>query len=397
MSARPCYDWGMRRAALTFFAIASLGLLACGDSYTSVTPNDAAAPDAPASDAAAPDAAPLVCTGSLTACGTACVDTATNGDHCGRCDHGCGGGECSGGICRPQIVRAGGANDATFAVGPGGVFVVDGQDVVRCPLAGCKGQPEKVVTFIQQKPGPLVATGTDRVFFLGAPEQTTYRPNIYHCPIVGACTLQAVDTDGLGSFSAIAAYKGEVYTWSSRGLGHATCTAAGCGVKETLMSGAGSAMLHADDTGVYYIDNAGALMKLPVSGTAALPVVVATGLGTGLLAPVAIRSFGGKIYVALPGDGANRGIVKVCTPTACDAKSFGNRVLGNVSDMAVDAQGLYWLDDKSKLRRCPLAGCGAAIDDVVSTLSGAENLVAYGGFLYYVTRGAAPTIWRVAE
>ncbi len=40
------------------------------------------------------------CSGSQTDCGGSCVDTTTDGDHCGNCDQKCGMGTCESGICK---------------------------------------------------------------------------------------------------------------------------------------------------------------------------------------------------------------------------------------------------------------------------------------------------------
>lgn len=41
------------------------------------------------------------CEGSQELCGGGCVDTSSDANHCGACDHDCGGGLCGGGVCQP--------------------------------------------------------------------------------------------------------------------------------------------------------------------------------------------------------------------------------------------------------------------------------------------------------
>jgi hypothetical protein len=41
------------------------------------------------------------CFGNEVPCGNDCVDTTTNDNHCGACDHDCGGGACEESVCQP--------------------------------------------------------------------------------------------------------------------------------------------------------------------------------------------------------------------------------------------------------------------------------------------------------
>ncbi len=263
---------------------------------------------------AGPDGS-LACTSPQVACGNACVEVATSGDNCGRCGHTCGGAKCSDGICQPQVVRAGLPSNINVVVGKGGVFFTNGKSVETCPLTGCVVAPVKVATFVNYEPGPAIAVGDDAVFFRGAPDQNTIRPNAYHCPVSGTCTLKSIDADGFGDIGSIAAFKAEAYTWTSRMLSHHSgCDKSGCANKETIVTtgSPGNERLFADATGAYYIDSTGALRGCPASGPCT-PSTIATGMGTAL----GMQSAGGKLYVAIPGDGANRGFIRVCNNTTC--------------------------------------------------------------------------------
>ncbi len=400
-----CYGFTMKNGV--FGALALCSLVACsgdppvsgGGSSSSggsgldggQTGNDGGVVDAAGADGS------ITCKAPLVACGPVCVEVVTSGDNCGRCGHSCGGAKCSDGICQPQVIRAGLPANINVAVGKGGVFFTHGLSVETCPLTGCVVAPVKVATFVNYEPGPPIAVGEDAVLFRGAPDQNTIRPNAYHCPVSGVCTLKSIDADGFGDISSIAAFKSEAYTWTSRALNHHSgCDKTGCASKEALLTigSPGSERLFVDATGAYYIDAAGALHGCPVSG-ACTPSTIATGLGTAL----GMQSAGGKLYVALPGDGANRGSIRVCNATSCEAAAFSNRPLGNVSSFAVDARGVYWFTDGTDLRACPIAGCGAAIGTVLSTPSPASSTLVdtRDGFLYYVTRDASgATILRVA-
>jgi hypothetical protein len=71
------------------------------------TPDDPDDPDAaPTPDD--PDAAPT-CDDPLTLCGTSCVDTSSDDDHCGSCGHDCDSDEtCKDGECRSESSGHGG-------------------------------------------------------------------------------------------------------------------------------------------------------------------------------------------------------------------------------------------------------------------------------------------------
>lgn len=62
------------------------------------------------------------CTCAKTACGTACVDLATDKDNCGQCGHGCQGGACTAGKCQPVVV-ANNLDSTTSIIGIDGQYV----------------------------------------------------------------------------------------------------------------------------------------------------------------------------------------------------------------------------------------------------------------------------------
>lgn len=78
------------------------------DTRVTTTPPDTAAPDTRTPDGPSPDtatpvpdtAAPPMCTPPLALCGSTCVNTASDGSHCGACGKICAGGMvCNGGQC----------------------------------------------------------------------------------------------------------------------------------------------------------------------------------------------------------------------------------------------------------------------------------------------------------
>ncbi|HEY1958920.1 MAG TPA: hypothetical protein VGH28_25080 [Polyangiaceae bacterium] len=127
----------MRRLA---FGVLALSLAACvGDD--SVSPPDAGGDattfDAPVADA--PQETAPTCTGTQTACGSACVDLQSDDANCGACGHACGtGSTCTSGFCPPvTLCNAGtgnGSNGSQLVVYKGAAYFNLGQSIKACNL-----------------------------------------------------------------------------------------------------------------------------------------------------------------------------------------------------------------------------------------------------------------------
>lgn len=111
---KPIGVWG-----LAWGLAAGLVLSSACSSNDAVGPSDggveASAPDAAAGDAASPDAGDAAtCKVTETRCGTECVDTRTNGEHCGACGRACSrDAYCAGGACAQRRLSV--RWDRTFA------------------------------------------------------------------------------------------------------------------------------------------------------------------------------------------------------------------------------------------------------------------------------------------
>ncbi len=138
--------------------------------------------DGSATDGAAVDGfVPPVCKGAEIACGKDCAIIATSGDHCGKCGHSCGGGECKAGVCQPvqlltstSLVGSIAVNDLTL------FFATDDMKLSSCPKSGCKLAPKQLAAMTYPIRS-VVAVQKDTVVFESAPTQTTERPNLYAC------------------------------------------------------------------------------------------------------------------------------------------------------------------------------------------------------------------------
>src|SRR5262245_43524523 len=61
----------------------------------------------PEDTGAAPMADARPCLGMAMMCGGVCINPATSANHCGACNHSCGGGACVGGVCQPTVLLDG--------------------------------------------------------------------------------------------------------------------------------------------------------------------------------------------------------------------------------------------------------------------------------------------------
>lgn len=84
--------------------------------------------------------------GSLTLCGDACVDVASDNSHCGGCYHDCGlRSSCDAGLCSVAEVTLSAVDvNGGVAVDENGVYFSDGNAIRMCPLAGCTLTPQQI-------------------------------------------------------------------------------------------------------------------------------------------------------------------------------------------------------------------------------------------------------------
>ena len=107
-----------------------------------------------------------------TLCDNSCVDTALSGDHCGACNHPCGGGTCAGGVCAPVLVASNITKPLGVAVAGGSAFWIRAGAIERCPVTGCTGAPSLVtdqVTISAGQPGgTTIVSDGNQVAWLAA-------------------------------------------------------------------------------------------------------------------------------------------------------------------------------------------------------------------------------------
>lgn len=114
---------------------------------------DAAAPDAPDAGGSCPTGATL--------CGSECVNTDSNGKHCGRCGHDCLGGECKAGACRPVLLASSQTNVDGLAIDTLNVYWITeapSATLRACAKNGCGDKPTDLVALPTGGAGPVVDT-----------------------------------------------------------------------------------------------------------------------------------------------------------------------------------------------------------------------------------------------
>jgi hypothetical protein len=215
------------------------------------------------------------CNGGTDGCET---NTLSDGNHCGRCGRGCGGGTCTNGLCDPIIVSSG-----TASGGLRGSMVFDGTFVywssndglMKAPLAG---GPVLPVSDAAVSPGRGLATDGTYLYF-----GDTVTDTIQRMPLSGgsAATIASGQTDP----NALTLDSGEVFWTTSDSVRKAPASG---GAPVNLASGQlepggwGAAGILVDATSVYWVNEGqsasanGSIMKVGRNGTGL--VALATGI-----------------------------------------------------------------------------------------------------------------------
>jgi len=338
-------------------------------------PGDGGAEASP--DGAAPDAGPTADAGP-------CRDLLTNANHCGRCGHGCLGGECSKGTCQPFRLKGGirptsvvvdgarvywlesygarvgqlekdgnGAIDLASSSSPGnsaptGLAVDDANlvwgtvsgNILRCAIGGCAATPQPVSSSLAFRAAVLDSTNVywlegfkgDQGTIKRAPKGATN------------ATPQELVGDAGPAFPAplyrIAADLDALYVTSGDGSVLRVTKADG-GVA-TVGQGLGQAFAIAiDDANVYWtgFDDPGAIYKAPKAGGAT------TSLASGEHSPIGVAVDRVHIYWATPyvDLGDNSGTIRSCSLAACntDTRTLAENQAQPVA-IAVDDDAIYW-------------------------------------------------------
>ena len=397
--------------------LTSAALVACvGDSTVNPTDGgtdtstqrDVATTDVTVNDVVTNDA-PLVCDGGSTvmACSGSCVDVASSAANCGKCNHDCGGGLCTGGTCQPAIVV-----DAlvypVFDVDATNVYFNKGSqqiyDLESCPSAGCKLQPTKLGTpgdiYTANQGGAMQLMGANIAFF-GELSTNPGRERLFACDQVNGCGTAPVTLTnaGLQSFDSDFTTTGnDVYYTYYKNLMHASCSAGNtCSTAEILIAGASTwprIGLSADSSGVYYVDpTTHALEKCATTGTCT-PTAMTSALSTNVKNTYAYNN---TIWILdSNASGYAKGIITSCPNTGfCTTPAMFINNQHYPTMLHVDADGVYWYDsDTMDITMCPLTGCKPSTTTLVTNAPIVTALRTDAKFVYW---GTDTQILRVAK
>jgi hypothetical protein len=354
-------------------------------------------------------APPLVCNAPQVACGTVCATLATSSDHCGVCNHSCGGGACQGGVCKPFKLYEGATDAGAPVVGPlevGGTDIffspsVNDNKLVSCPKTGCTlaphqiaamGYPIDAISFVQ--PGTIV--------FLSAPTQSTQRPALYACSPAGCPSPPtSFAADGLNGIEPrLRSLNGRIfYNPGGSGLSYSTCAAgAGTCSAATQLGTAttrGTHGLTADATNLYFIDSAARGSTIATCAQSAAPCTPSALVPGDQSTVEGVVADGGKLYWLFPGRaGFTEGRLMACDLPACATPKPLANTLDSPVGLVVDAGGAYWLTAGNKLQRCLPNGCLGGPQDFAGPLDTPHSLVADPAFVYWAEK---TSVWRLAK
>lgn len=369
-------------------------------------------------DSAPQSDADVHCEAPKTACGGACVDTATSEDNCGACGRSCGGGTCSASVCSPATLWASIDQPNDFAIDATSVYVTYEDKVASCPLVGCAGkQPNQIASMSPSLhyPTGIIQVSNSRLYFVGSPDQTTERYFIYTCPVAGCpVTVPTVTETNFSPPSAMTVIGDTVtYVDVDAGLYQVTCTQGVCAtpiyITPKPLSG-----VAVDDNFIYTVDRSTtsstslALVKCPIGqGNCTRTVITADGRYTAqseLYNQLIVHS--GIIYVNGTGRISGGNGIYQCPVGGCPKPTEFQSTFGSIPDVKVDDSGIYWIDGTmgGEIHTCPLSGCATGVKKVYTAPSTAsiKRLWLDQSFVYWMEltpngSGMNGTIYRIAK
>jgi len=142
-----------------------------------------------------------------------------------------------------------------------------------------------------------------------------------------------------------------------------------------------------DSSNVYYFAAGAANDDLVPCNTSTVPCTLGTALATNVFLPGQIAAYGGQVYwwAGKSGDPLVR-----CAATGCsNTPTTVVNVVGSLTQLFVDASGIYWITDAGLLNKCPLSGCpGTGPTTITSGISGAKFLKVQGSSAYWLGSSA---------
>jgi hypothetical protein len=335
-------------------------------------------------------------------------------EHCGRCGHGCGGGECASGKCQAiQISTVGGAPLWFIEASADYVFVstittlvTEQGGIWRVPKNG--GQAEKYADLFDAEAMRVVG---DKLWFVvadtpgdGGPDQ---QGGLWTCPIVGAAPCQPTRVVE-GDRSDAIAVDGTRILFNDRAIGTRAFDTSNS--QTATLNDKVPWYMYADGAQFFYNFtysasqpySARTLEAFPDGGTIVRHEYIKNNASAGTL--VGTKD---AIYVAaLEFQTTTGGVVHRYPRTQgglpCDYAGNANK---RPYGITVDAERIYWTNlgegatqpfTGGSVATCDLAGCCTTPETLWTGDGMPRGITNDAAFLYWVTKGTGG-VWKVAK
>lgn len=372
-----------------------LGLDALVDDQAADTASDQAAdqpaPDQLAPDQLAPDQGPPC---AKTKCGSLCVDTQTSGDHCGKCDHSCGGGACAAGVCQPVSIAT--KLDVPFGVTVSGnaVFWARLNRLSRCPKTGCTGAPTKLTDEVAPPTlpagpyGSLMVADGKNVFWLNKGTAGSYNM-VKRCAVAGCTTTSAtILANPYQDMRQLVRDSTNLYWLVKYGGVYKLALSAGPGSGK-YVSGSGADQEYGLALNATHLFVASTLIPASGGGAYACALTGCSGAKTILFTPAKlVAAHGTTLY------GTSSDKVVSCAAAGCGGSP---KVLASgqldVTAILADAQGVYWAVRGSGtaadgfICMCSLPSCTGGVRSLATGQAAPVGLALDTDFIYWVNTG----------
>jgi hypothetical protein len=355
----------------------------------------------PATDSGKKDEDAPTC--SLEQCGTSCVDVSSSTEHCGACDHGCGGGTCKDGHCGPVLVADHIAQPLGVAAAAGQVFWLRPGAVERCAATGC---PDAAVTITDdvtinssQPAGTTIVSDGNQVAWIAVGNASGNGLDLYTCPSGGCGGSVPHPSPGFGSAPAQVALNGSTILVPQM-LGGSRVGPIGPGQLAGAGFGNDQSTGAALDATYLFIGGGGTLAdvyrckRVTDGGLCTDKTQLFQNPAT---STVRLAAGGGSVF-ATSADG-----IKQCALPSCGGAA--TVIAGEdkaAAAIAADDAFVAWVNpDTGTVRACALPKCEGGPRTIADGQDHPISVAISGGFVYWANLGAdagagTGSVWRAA-
>jgi hypothetical protein len=306
------------------------------------------------------------CTCSKTVCGTSCVDVQTDASNCGQCGHGCQGGTCAAGKCKPVWV-ASNLDSTTSIIGIDGQYVYY-QDNGLAFQGDTSYDARRVSKSATNGSGTLIYTGTYMDQFHGVVGSSLLMKSGYPkyiCSIATttSCTGSRTELDAPGDYGYFIPWHTMApqyfaYRENDNGLliGWVSPTAGAAATFTDTTADAYYSSYMASGNSVYWIRGLDTEISLFTSSSSS--AATKTRLTTGLASTMSIVDANALSVLLWNVAGGTNSLYRVPLAGAAAPVLLTTVAPAPSAAMATeDAAGVYWFDGDGILNRCSPASC----------------------------------------